>query len=65
MTPQELQTLRRRLGLTQAGLAGMLGVTPSTVARWEQGARKISGLAAYALTRLARERGPTRSRKAS
>lgn len=42
MTKDELRRLRRKAGLTQAALAQRLGVTATTVARWEQGARPIS-----------------------
>lgn len=36
MTGEELQRVRKRLGLTQVALAGRLGVTSTTVARWER-----------------------------
>ncbi len=42
VTGLELQKRRRVLGLTQTELAEQLGVHWSTVARWEQGVRKIS-----------------------
>jgi DNA-binding transcriptional regulator YiaG len=41
MTPIELRAIRAKLQLTQRGLASKVGVTPNTVARWEQGVRKI------------------------
>jgi DNA-binding transcriptional regulator YiaG len=37
MTPSDLRRLRRRLGLSQAGFAALVGVTSNTVARWERG----------------------------
>ncbi len=37
MTPAALRQLRRRLGLSQAKLAALIGVAPNTVARWERG----------------------------
>ena len=37
MTPADLRRLRYRLGLSQAGFAGLVGVTTNTVARWERG----------------------------
>ena len=37
MTPAYLRRLRRRLRLTQAELAALLGVAKNTVARWERG----------------------------
>jgi len=36
MTGEELRRVRKRLGLTQVGLADQLAVTPTTVARWER-----------------------------
>lgn len=37
MTPDELKAARDALGLTQVGLAAVLGVHKDTYARWEQG----------------------------
>lgn len=37
MDPGELQAVREYLGLTGDALAGMLGVNPVTVRRWESG----------------------------
>jgi len=37
MTPSQLLTIRKKLDLTQTQLAKALGVTRSTVARWESG----------------------------
>jgi len=69
MTAQDVQTLRRRLGWTQRALAAALGVTVTTVARWEQGARAVTPLAATSLGLLAKAHGPirkaTRARKAA
>lgn len=42
MSGVELRRVRRRLGLTQVALAGRLAVTPTTVARWERGERRIT-----------------------
>jgi len=36
--PLDLQTLRRKLGLTQLGMAQKLGTSVRTVRRWEAGA---------------------------
>src|ERR1051326_7967312 len=54
MTPSELLTRRRSLGLTQERLAQMLGVAANTVARWERGERPIRSpaLVLLALERL-------------
>jgi DNA-binding transcriptional regulator YiaG len=60
--------LRQRLGWTQRQLAAALNVTVTTVARWEQGARTVSPLAATSLTLLGKRHGVAprpRSRKAS
>lgn len=45
---EQFKRLRRRLGLTQKGLAQELGVSLPTVGRWECGMRRISPLAARA-----------------
>ena len=42
MTGEEIKIRRKELGLTQFQLAVKLGVTPTTVARWEQGQRKMA-----------------------
>lgn len=41
MDPGELQTVREYLGLTTESLAGMLGVRPDTLRRWESGREPI------------------------
>jgi len=48
---------RRRIGLTQEGLAQALSVTFSTVSRWENGHVRPSKLAWKALEQLAASRG--------
>jgi transcriptional regulator with XRE-family HTH domain len=52
--PAELRTRRQALALTQAALAGLLGVTPTTVARWERAEQRIGNpeRLAAALARL-------------
>jgi len=40
-TPEEVKGRRQRLGLTQAALAGLLGVTRMAVARWEWGRHPV------------------------
>jgi len=37
MIGKEFRKHRKRLGLTQVGLANRMGVTANTVARWERG----------------------------
>jgi DNA-binding XRE family transcriptional regulator len=41
LTPTELQSWRKEAGLTQTGLAALLGVDTMTVSRWERGERAI------------------------
>jgi putative transcriptional regulator len=53
MTGKEIKSLRFRLGLTQEKFAQELGVTVSSVARWERGIRSPSPLAEKALQNLA------------
>jgi putative transcriptional regulator len=52
-----IRAWRRRIGLTQEGLAQALSVTFSTVSRWENGHVRPSKLAWKALEQLAAERG--------
>ena len=52
-----IRSWRRRIGLTQEGLAQALSVTFSTVSRWENGHVKPSKLAWKALEQLASDRG--------
>jgi DNA-binding transcriptional regulator YiaG len=52
-----IRAWRRRVGLTQEGLAQALNVTFSTVSRWENGHVQPSKLAWRALQQLAAERG--------
>lgn len=37
MTPTELKTAREKLGISQEGLAKMLGIHPRTLRRYENG----------------------------
>ena len=52
MTAAEFHANRRRLGLTQAGLAGLIGVTAHAVANWESGRRGVPLYAANMLRLL-------------
>lgn len=52
MTPGEYKSLRQKLGLTQAGLAALLGVTRKTVSSRESGAVRITEEAALAIRAL-------------
>jgi DNA-binding transcriptional regulator YiaG len=37
MDGKKIRAIRSRFGLTQVGLAKLLGVTPTSLARWERG----------------------------
>jgi DNA-binding transcriptional regulator YiaG len=52
MQPSELKRIRRRLGVTQAALAALVGVTGNTIARWERGEVPIGPVAARLLRML-------------
>ncbi len=54
MTGKELKEWRSKHGLTQMELSKLLGVTWSTVARWEIGVRPISPYLHLALATIAR-----------
>lgn len=54
MTRQEIRDLRDRLGWSRERLAQELGVSASTIVRWEAGATRPSNLATQALERLTR-----------
>ena len=45
LTPEAIRATRLRLGLTQEQFARELGVTLSTVSRWETGRARPRGLA--------------------
>lgn len=45
MQPDELKAFRDKRGLTQQGLADLLGVERNTVNRWEMGERRIPQMA--------------------
>lgn len=52
MTPAELRAIRKRLGLTQTGLAARIGVHLRSVQKWEGGERAISEPVALLLQTL-------------
>ncbi len=53
--PSMPQEIRKRLKLSQAAFAGLMGVSLRTVQDWEQGRRKPSG-PAKSLLRIAEQR---------
>jgi transcriptional regulator with XRE-family HTH domain len=66
VTAEQLRRLRRKLGLTQAGLADLVGVPANTIARWERAEMKMRP-AMEKLVRLSveeadRKRAATRER---
>ena len=52
-----VRAIRLEIGLTEEGLAHALGISFSTVSRWENGHMKPSRLAWEALAQLAAENG--------
>jgi putative transcriptional regulator len=52
-----VKSIRQRLGITQEKLAAQLGVTFSSVNRWENGHRKPSPLAMRSIEELATKIG--------
>ena len=52
LTPREV---RKRINLTQAQMAPLLGMSLSGYQKWEQGRRQVSGPAATLLQVIARE----------
>ena len=54
VTPDRIRNLRKGLGLTQEQLAHMLGVTWTTVNRWEAGSSSPTGMPARLLVLLER-----------
>ncbi len=54
MTGEEVRQIRKRLGLTQAEFARLVGVHLVTVSRWEKGALGIRESAAKLMKLLAK-----------
>lgn len=52
MSPEEYKAQRGKLGLTQAGLAALLGIPREAVVRREAGTQRITEEAAIALRAL-------------
>jgi putative transcriptional regulator len=53
--PSDVRRARRRLGLSQDRFAGALGVSASTLRKWEQGRRAPTGAAKTLLKIIERE----------
>jgi len=58
MTPDEIKRARAKLKLTQQALAAKLGVTSTTVARWEAGTSRIHPLRLPAVAHALRLKKP-------
>ena len=63
VTAQDVKKIRKRLSLTQAQLAERVGVTASSVARWEQGVMGIRESAARLLRLVAETETKGKRRK--
>ena len=50
MRPWELKTRRKSAGLTQAGLAALIGMSAQAIAYWERGLKPMPVVADIALT---------------
>jgi putative transcriptional regulator len=55
MRPDEVQRARKRLGLSQDEFANAIGVSASTLRKWEQGQRAPTGAAKTLLKIIERE----------
>ena len=42
-TPENIVSIRKRLKLSQAALASLFNISPSTVQKWEQGKKRPAG----------------------
>ncbi len=56
MNAEEIQAIRKNLGLTQKGLAELLDIDAITVSRWERGERHPHPVSSRKLQRLDRKR---------
>ena len=62
MIPKQLQKWRKVNGISQAGLAKLLGVDVMTVSRWERGIVNIPSYLHLALDALERQGGESLER---
>jgi transcriptional regulator with XRE-family HTH domain len=63
MTAAQLKAIRKKLGLTQAALAELVGVTTNTIARQERGELGIGEPLARLLKLLAEQRSPDKGKR--
>jgi putative transcriptional regulator len=63
VTGEEVRALRKRLGLSQASLAALVGVTANSVARWERGELGIRESAARLMLLLANKHVAKKKRR--
>jgi transcriptional regulator with XRE-family HTH domain len=63
MTGAELRKLRQRLSWTQAQLAGVLGVAPNTVARWERDELGMRATAERLIRLIAAQQAPKKPKR--
>ncbi len=63
MNPSELVKWRKNQGYTQKGLATLLGVTKTTVYRWEKAMREIPPFLHLALKWLEKKGGEQKPKK--
>ncbi|MDZ7832984.1 MAG: helix-turn-helix domain-containing protein [Desulfobacterales bacterium] len=42
-TPERIISIRKKFRLSQAALASLFNISPSTVQKWEQGSKKPAG----------------------
>ncbi len=65
MTPEELKSWRKKAGYTQEELAQILGITKTTVYRWEAAMREIPPFLALALECLEKKKGGEKRKRAT
>lgn len=63
LSPADLITIRRQLGLSQSGLAAQIGVNKSEIGALETGRRGITRWHRYIYTRLQADVPPTDDEK--
>lgn len=65
MTPDELKAIRKRLGLSQEGLARELQLASMTISRWERGLFNIGRPEAEMIRRFASGKAGAKSPRTS